>query len=507
MNQGLKLGSCSYMCSFDNDSGNSMVVNSSDISDNWNSFENNDVADDITANTKRGFSVPVKHTRDTNKHGNDTSSRRPLLPPCVVCGVTSTGFHYGANTCEACKGFFRRNSKKSAIVYRCKCTPEEQDAWKRGSVKYGCQACRFKRCLAVGMSKEAIKLGRYTYTHKTENIKRVKYIEAMSRNNEKVSTFWENTSTLSSSFPSSSTSFPQSNNNVCSPSQALVTDAVIGSCDKYQPMKFTCRKLHLHDWFMSQKEMDVIINQVTEGYLNSVQSIDTPIETIKKKQSNYLENYNLKQQNQVYPDTNSQRCQVANILKLFEDKVLKAVAFAKNIPGFRDLLLDDQASLIKAARVEMTLFGGHSYLVTHIDTERMVMTTPWGEEIHLEEINQLIPLNIILLRCQFARRMTELQLTSKEMGIFKAIITTASDRCTLIEAYKVDALQRKLVTCLQYLLNIRSHGPGTLLYNIFSLMTDLRELTEVEAELSKKMLSDWPTVSKDNFYLLKELSS
>jgi hypothetical protein len=38
-------------------------------------------------------------------------------------------------------------------------------------------------------------------------------------------------------------------------------------------------------------------------------------------------------------------------------------------------------------------------------------------------------------------------------------------------------------------------------------MTDLRELTEVEAELSKKMLSDWPTVSKDNFYLLKELSS
>ena len=40
--------------------------------------------------------------------------------------------------------------------------------------------------------------------------------------------------------------------------------------------------------------------------------------------------------------------QVANILKLFEEKVVKAVSFAKNIPGFRDLHLDDQASLIKS---------------------------------------------------------------------------------------------------------------------------------------------------------------
>ena len=27
----------------------------------------------------------------------------PLLPPCRVCGDKASGFHYGANTCEACK--------------------------------------------------------------------------------------------------------------------------------------------------------------------------------------------------------------------------------------------------------------------------------------------------------------------------------------------------------------------------------------------------------------------
>lgn len=26
-----------------------------------------------------------------------------LLPPCRICGEKASGFHYGANTCEACK--------------------------------------------------------------------------------------------------------------------------------------------------------------------------------------------------------------------------------------------------------------------------------------------------------------------------------------------------------------------------------------------------------------------
>lgn len=82
-----------------------------------------------------------------------------------------------------------------------------------------------------------------------------------------------------------------------------------------------------------------------------------------------------------------------------------------------------------------------------------------------------------------------------------------SDRCLLEQPDRVDAIQQKLVTCLQYLLSIRPGGHGSMFYKMFNLITDLRELTEVEAELSKKMLSDWPAISHDNFHLLKELST
>ena len=35
--------------------------------------------------------------------GNPSPPAAPLLPPCRICGEKASGFHYGANTCEACK--------------------------------------------------------------------------------------------------------------------------------------------------------------------------------------------------------------------------------------------------------------------------------------------------------------------------------------------------------------------------------------------------------------------
>ena len=49
---------------------------------------------------------PVKRRRKRRRPDPDEPPLSPpvtVLPPCAVCGSKSSGFHYGANTCEACK--------------------------------------------------------------------------------------------------------------------------------------------------------------------------------------------------------------------------------------------------------------------------------------------------------------------------------------------------------------------------------------------------------------------
>ncbi|BFZ24022.1 hypothetical protein BsWGS_27061 [Bradybaena similaris] len=112
------------------------------------------------------------------KHTDLASETRSHLPPCRVCDAPGAGFHYGANTCEACKGFFHRSLKMSSQY---KCEGNYYCVVEHGHQKL-CQYCRYQKCLSVGMAKEAIKTGRYTSTKRTNDILEIKRLHEKTKN-------------------------------------------------------------------------------------------------------------------------------------------------------------------------------------------------------------------------------------------------------------------------------------------------------------------------------------
>ncbi|KER30868.1 hypothetical protein T265_13094, partial [Opisthorchis viverrini] len=78
--------------------------------------------------------------------------------PCRVCGAKSSGFHFGAITCEGCKGFFRRTiNERESQRYTCR---NGGNCAVTGATRNNCKSCRYRRCVAVGMSKDGSRIGR-----------------------------------------------------------------------------------------------------------------------------------------------------------------------------------------------------------------------------------------------------------------------------------------------------------------------------------------------------------
>ncbi|VDI77872.1 Hypothetical predicted protein [Mytilus galloprovincialis] len=135
----------------------------------------------FTENEEGSNSVQDIH----KKWGNcppDSSS----LPPCRVCEEKASGWHYGANTCEPCKGFFRRCIVKMKKKEEYKCLKDKKCKL-GGGKRMSCSYCRYQKCLAVGMSHDAIKIGRYTHEKRTSNIKEIKKIKVTEKIEEKSS--------------------------------------------------------------------------------------------------------------------------------------------------------------------------------------------------------------------------------------------------------------------------------------------------------------------------------
>ncbi|XP_043534320.1 retinoic acid receptor RXR-beta-A-like [Chiloscyllium plagiosum] len=85
---------------------------------------------------------------------------------CAICGDRSSGKHYGVYSCEGCKGFFKRTVRKD-LSYTCR---DSKDCMIDKRQRNRCQYCRYQKCLATGMKREAVQEERQRSRERGEEV-------------------------------------------------------------------------------------------------------------------------------------------------------------------------------------------------------------------------------------------------------------------------------------------------------------------------------------------------
>uniref|UniRef100_A0A0A9Y0B1 Transcription factor HNF-4 n=2 Tax=Lygus hesperus TaxID=30085 RepID=A0A0A9Y0B1_LYGHE len=93
----------------------------------------------------------MNEMRDS-RNCDDSGGGVPMITFCSICGDHATGKHYGAVSCDGCKGFFRRSVRNNNL-YSCRFSRRCQvDVDKRNQCRY----CRLRKCFKVGMKSAAV---------------------------------------------------------------------------------------------------------------------------------------------------------------------------------------------------------------------------------------------------------------------------------------------------------------------------------------------------------------
>ncbi|XP_016281211.1 nuclear receptor subfamily 2 group C member 1 isoform X1 [Monodelphis domestica] len=105
------------------------------------------------------FTAPdlsAQHIQILTDHSSSDQTPNKVFDLCVVCGDKASGRHYGAVTCEGCKGFFKRSIRKN-LVYSCR---GSKDCIINKHHRNRCQYCRLQRCIAFGMKQDSVQCER-----------------------------------------------------------------------------------------------------------------------------------------------------------------------------------------------------------------------------------------------------------------------------------------------------------------------------------------------------------
>ncbi|XP_075966731.1 nuclear receptor subfamily 1 group D member 1-like isoform X2 [Anarhichas minor] len=480
----------------------------------------------ITTVSSATYSHPTVAKRPCGFTGTFTKTGGMVLL-CKVCGDIASGFHYGVHACEGCKGFFRRSIQQN-IHYKM-CVKNENCLIMRMN-RNRCQHCRFKKCLSVGMSRDAVRFGRIPKREKQRLLDEMQsYMNSL---NESASMEMEvSPPTDAACSPHNQTnegagSISQSyHSNLMirdeKPPKMAVSNSNIGTSSfhsnsvqqqqqQQQPsLSHSATQTH-HTVHGEQASYHIATGCPVSSTSNENSAIvDNAKYTFSSNQSQCpvsgrisSQSYSANHNSYAASDSHNQSpcpwklnggakvlacplnsCPVApasrssqevweSFSQCFTPAVKEVVEFAKSIPGFQSLSQHDQVMLLKSGTFQVLMVRFCSLF----DPKERTVTFLNGQTYSLASLRALGMGSLLDAMFEFSEKLGSLCLEPDEMALFMAVVLVSADRSGIVEMAAVEQLQENLIKALRSLITSRRPDDSTLFPKLLLRLPDLRTL-------------------------------
>lgn len=183
------------------------------------------------------------------------------------------------------------------------------------------------------------------------------------------------------------------------------------------------------------------------------------------------------------------------IIEDMERGIQGMVMFAKTVPGFINLDLDDQSSLLKCSRFDIWYIGH----IRCLNTDLQVGACEWY--FHAEELSQVWGKKVTDMAFRLTDYGQKLNLTREETAALRAVSLTFPDRCVLKCRLAVDEIHNKMLDCFRYVASKRHPNFNKWLPDVINFLVYLREFGIEFDKKSSKMNLEWPLIQKNPLLL------
>uniref|UniRef100_A0A4W6CS57 RAR related orphan receptor A n=1 Tax=Lates calcarifer TaxID=8187 RepID=A0A4W6CS57_LATCA len=437
--------------------------------------------------------------------------------PCKICGDKSSGIHYGVITCEGCKGFFRR-SQQSNAAYSC---PRQKNCLIDRTSRNRCQHCRLQKCLAVGMSRDAVKFGRMSKKQRDSLYAEVQKHRLQQQQQQQHPVEAEPLSPHYSLSSSGLTELPDELGGYMeqdSPAGGSVSSKVCAFYLDIQPSpdqsgldingikpEPLCDYGSSNGFFpycsfsngdspptVSMAELDHLVQIISKSHLETCQYLREELQQMSWQNflQDEVERYQSKPREVMW-----QLCAVK-----ITEAIQYVVEFAKRIDGFMDLCQNDQIVLLKAGSLEVVFVR----MCRVFDSQNNTVYFD-GKFAGPDVFKALGCDDLITSVFDFAKSMCSLHLTEDELALFSAFVLLSADRSWLQEKLQVEKLQQKIQLALQHVLQKNQREDGVL-NKLRCKVSALRSLCSRHTEKLSAFRAIYPDIVRTHFPpLYKEL--